>query len=133
MRYITHRSGAKLNGRSVGLRLLQHGRLESLDIGGRQLRTVDLDRQFIELRSQGEWRLVVGVVHAGKGVGPDIEALVPLQNHWQRLWHCLGIDDPAVHFEGPRAGPADAAEVVEREGASAYPVVFKVELDRMPS
>ena len=104
---------------SIGFRLLPHGRLQLLDVLGRQLRPVDLDRQLVELGGQRERRLVVGVVHAGQRVGADVEALVPLQDHRQRLLHPLCGDHLAVHLERAGAGPADAAEVVERERAGA--------------
>ena len=40
--------------------------LEPLDVDRTELRAVNLDRQFVELRGQGERRLVIRVVHAGE-------------------------------------------------------------------
>jgi hypothetical protein len=66
------------------------GFLEFLDVLGRQLRPVHLNRQLVELGGQGERRLVVLVVHAGQCVRADVEALVPLQDHRQRVLQLLG-------------------------------------------
>ena len=77
---------------TTGKRLLRvggfrHPLFELLDLLRRQLRTVHLDRQLVELGGQRERRLVVGVVHAGERVGADVEALVPLQDDRQGLLH----------------------------------------------
>ena len=98
---------------------------------GDELRPIDLDRQLVELAGEGEGRLVVGIVHAGQRVGADIEALVPLQDHRQRLVHLLGSDHLAVDLQRAGAGAADAAEVVEGERAGAHAVILEVELDRV--
>ena len=96
---------------------------------GDSLRTIDLDRQLVEPGRQWERRFVVGVVHAGERVRADIEALVPLQDHRQRTLHLDGLHCLAVHLERAGAGTAEAAHVVEGEGADAEAVVFEVELD----
>ncbi len=105
--------------------------LELLDVLGRELRAVHLDRQLVKLAGKGERRLVVGVVHAGQRVGADVEALVPLQDHRQRVRHGNGLDSFAVHLERAGAAAAEAAQVVERERADAEAVVLEVELDRV--
>ena len=106
-------------------------RFELLDVLGRQLRAVHLDRQLVELGGQRERRLVVRVVHAGQRVGADVEALVPLQDHGQRVLHLLGGDFLAVHLQRAGAGAAEAAHVVEGERAEAQAVILEVELQRV--
>ena len=96
------------------------------------MRAINFNCQLVELRGELERRLVVRVVDAGQRVGADVEALVPLQDHRQRFLHPLSRDLLAVDLEGARARPTKAAEVVERERASAEAFVLEVKLDRMP-
>ena len=98
---------------------------------GVQLRAVHLDRQLVELGGKGERRLVVRVVHAGQRVGADVEALVPLQDHRQRVRHGNGLDSFAVHLERAGAAAAEAAHVIEGERAQAEAVILEVELQRV--
>lgn len=58
---------------------LLRGLLEFLDVLGRELRTVDLKGQFVELRGERERHLIVFFVHAGERVGADIEGFVELE------------------------------------------------------
>ena len=60
--------------------------LELLDVLLRQLRTVHLDRQLVQLGGEGERRLVVFVVDPGERVGADVEALVPRKDEWDRVF-----------------------------------------------
>lgn len=55
-----------------------HALFEFLDVFGRQLRAIHLDRQLVQLGGQRERRLIVGVVHPGERVGANVEALVSL-------------------------------------------------------
>src|SRR5262249_44577725 len=64
---------------SFALRLLAHGRLQLLDVLGRQLRAVPA-RQLVELGGEREWWLIVRVIHTGQRA----DALVPPQDHRQR-------------------------------------------------
>src|SRR5262245_29498720 len=106
---------------------------ELLDVLRRQLRAVKLDREFVEFGRQRERWLVVGVVDAGQSIGTDVEALVPLQDRRQGLFHFPGGDDLAVEFQRANAGATDAGEVVERQRARTKAVVLEVELDDMPA
>ena len=102
--------------------------LDILDVRIGKLGPVHFDRQFVELGGQGERRQVIRIVHAGQGVGADVEGLVPLQDHGQRVRHGFGGHDLAVHLQHAGAGPAEAAHVVERERADAQAVILEVEL-----
>jgi hypothetical protein len=90
--------------RSIGLRLLLHRRLQSLDGRRRELRPIDLDRQLVEFSHRRKWRFVFDVVDAGERVKIDVEALVPLQDHWLRLLHSPRGDLLAVYLECAGAG-----------------------------
>ena len=107
--------------------------LEFLDVGRRQLRPISFDRQLVELGRQGERRLVVRVIHAGQGVGADVEALVPLQNHRQGFFHRLGDDGLTVQLQRAGAGATNAGEIVESQRARAQAVVLELELDEVPA
>src|SRR5262245_47225574 len=74
---------------------------ELLDVLRRQLRALKLDREFVEFGRQRERWLVVGVVDAGQRIGTDVEALVPLQDRRQGLFHLPGGDDLASTFSVP--------------------------------
>src|SRR5262249_43910433 len=104
---------------------------EALLVLGRQLRTVDGQRQLVELAGELERHLVVLVVHRCAGVGADVEGLVPLEDERDRVVHLLGAHDLAVDLEHSGAGLADAAQVVEGEGRDAEAVVLEVELERV--
>ena len=104
---------------------------ELLDVLGRQLRPVHLDRQLVELGGQCERRLVIRIVHASQRVGADVEALVPLQDHGQRVQHGNGLDFLAVHLERADAGATEAAHVVEGKRADAKSVILEVKLQGM--
>ncbi len=104
---------------------------ERLDVFRRQLRPVHLDRQLVELGGQRERRLIVGIIDTGQRIGANVEALVPLQDHWQRMRHGNGLDFFAVHFERAGAGAAKTAHVVEGERADAKAVILEVELQRV--
>ena len=105
--------------RSLADLVVPLGCFEFLDVLGRQLRAVHFDRQLVELGGEGEGRLVVCVVHAGQRVGPDVEALVPLQDHGQSALHLLRHDFLAVYFEHTGAGTPETAHVIECERAQA--------------
>ena len=114
---------------SVRLGLLRHRGLQLLDVLRRELRAVDLDRQLVQLAGERERGLVVRVVHARQRVGADVEALVPLQDHRDRVLHPLGVDRLAVHLQRAGAGLAQSAEAVEGERAGSHARVLEVEFD----
>src|SRR5207248_1415937 len=66
-----------------------HALFEFLDVFGRQLRTINLDREFVKLRREWEGHLVISLVHAGKCVRADIEGFVELQDDRDGMFHLL--------------------------------------------
>jgi hypothetical protein len=107
-----------------GLRIL-----EFLDVVLGEDRPLHLKRQLIELGGQRERRRVVGIVHTGKRVGADVEALVPLQDHRQRALHRLCRHHLAIHLKGAGAGSAETAHVVVGKRSHPEAVILEVELD----
>ncbi len=108
-------------------------------MGGHQLlfifrgefRPVHRDGELVEFAGKGERRPVIRVVHAGQRIRADVKAFVPLQDHWQGLFHFPGGDFDAVDLEGAGAGAAKTTHIVEGKGADAQTVVFEVKLDRV--
>ena len=113
---------------SDGLRVL-----ELLNIILRQLRSVHLDHQLVELAGKGEWWLVVSVVDAGQRVGTDVEALVPLEDHGQCTGHGYGLHRLAVHLERAGAGTTQTTHIIEGERAHPQAVILEVEFNRVPA
>src|SRR6516225_9109424 len=94
----------------------------------RQLRPFDRECQFAELAGEGEWYLVILIVHRRAGIGADVEVLVPLQYQRQRVFHRLRCHRRAVNLQDTRTALTDAADVVEGERTHAETVVFETEL-----
>ena len=94
----------------------------------RQLRPFDRECQFAELAGEGEWYLVILIVHRRAGIGADVEVLIPLQYQRQRVFHRLRCHRRAVDLQDARTALTDAAYVVEGERTHAEAVVFEVEL-----
>src|ERR1035438_7801261 len=115
-----------LAGVVVALGLLQH-----FYVSWRQLRTVNRQRQLVELAGEGERNLIVLVVHRSASVGADIKVLVPLQDQRQGVLHRLRGHRLAVHLQDARTAAADAAHVVEGERSHAEAVVLEVEFQRV--
>ena len=91
---------------------------ELLDVGGRQLRPIDLDRQLVELA--GERERDTGSPRRHTGV-PVSEPMSKLSSHCRMSGSVRSIfwrgDFLAVHLEHAGAAAADAAHVVEGQRA----------------
>src|SRR5262249_30227444 len=83
--------------------------LQLLDVPRRKLRSIDLDRQLVQLRRQFEGNLVIGIVHAGQRVGTDVKRFVELEDDRDGVLHFLTGDLLAINAERPGAALADAA------------------------
>ncbi len=99
--------------------------ISSGDNCGRSILIVSL----LNFAVSGNGGMIVGVVHAGDGIGADIEALIPLQDDRDRLLHPLLVDHLAVHLQRAGTAFADAGKVVVRHRADAQAVILEVELD----
>ncbi len=60
-----------------GSRIVVHGLFEFLDVFGRELGTIDRQRQFCQLAGERERSLIVAVIHSRQRVSTDVEVLVP--------------------------------------------------------
>src|SRR5215469_14281161 len=94
--------------------VVARGLPQLLDIRCRKFRSVNFQRQLIELAGELEWDLVI-VRHWRTGVRADIEVLVPLQTDRNRALHGLACHLLAIDFQRAGAAAADAAHVVEGE------------------
>lgn len=74
-------------------------RLQLLDVGRRQLRPVDGQRQLVEFAGESERTLVVLIVYRCAGVAADIEVLILLQDERQGVFHGLGSHRGAVNLQ----------------------------------
>ncbi len=109
------------------------GILKFLDVLLCQFRSVHLDGQLVELAGKGKWRLVVSVIDAGQGVGANVEALVPLEDHGKCAFHGDSLDSLAVHLESAGAGTTQATHIVEGERAYPQTVILEVEFNCVPA
>src|SRR5271167_4569332 len=109
--------------------VIARSRLQLLNVGRGQLRPVDGQGQLVEFAVEGEWDLIVLVVHWRSGVGADVEVLVPLHDQRYRVFHLLRGNGLAVNRQHAGAAAADATHVVEGERAGSEPVVPEVELE----
>jgi hypothetical protein len=91
-----------------------HHTLNLCDIRGRQMRPINLDRQLVQFGRERERRRIILVVHTRERVRANVEALIPLQDHWQGFFHRLGGDGVAVNFKRAGAGATNAGEIVVR-------------------
>src|SRR5262247_3553108 len=82
---------------------------EFLDVLGRQLRSVDRQREFVNLSGKLERHLVVTIIHRGTGISADVKVLVPLQDQWEGAFHALPCHLLAVHLKHAVPATADAA------------------------
>src|SRR5262245_31871200 len=104
---------------------------EFLDVLGRQLRSVDRQREFVNLSGKLERHLVVTIIHRGTGISADVEVLVPLHNQWNGMLHTLSCYFSAIDFEHAGAASTNSTYAIEGKGFDAHTVVFKVEFQRM--
>src|SRR5215471_14050581 len=111
----------------LGRAVVARGLLELLDVRRWQLRSIDLQRELVELAGEAERHLVV-IGHRRASVGADVKVLVPLQDQRDRALHALARHLLAVDLEHAGAAAADAAHVVEGERARSKAVVLEVEL-----
>src|SRR5215471_12930075 len=114
----------------LGRAVVARGLLELLDVRRCQLRSIDLQRELVELAGETERHLVI-IGHRRAGVGADVEVLVPLQDQRNSALHSVARHLLAVDFEHTSAAAADAAQIVKCERADSQPVVFEVELQRV--
>src|SRR5215470_16387778 len=103
--------------------------LQFLNVRRRELWRLDGDGELINLAVEGERGLVILVVHTGSSVGTDIKRLVGREDNWDRLLHCMRINNLAIHFQRASAAKTNAAGIVESEGSKAQSVVLVIELD----
>ena len=101
-------------------------RFEKLDLGRRQLRTINLNVELYDLAGESERHLIVVVVNTGASIRPNVKRLVPLKDEWDCSLQFLGSNFFAVHLEDAHATPRNPAQVVEGKRANAEAVVFEV-------
>jgi hypothetical protein len=70
-----------------------------------RLRSVDLERQLVELAGELQRHLLIPIVDRGIGVGADVKGLVLLEDKGNRAVHLLAGDDLAIDFEHADAAP----------------------------
>src|SRR5262245_4474310 len=106
---------------------------EAFDILWRQLRSVDRQRELLQLAGELERDLVILVVHRCAGVGTDVEVLIPLHDEWDSELHGLPRHFFAIDLEHARTTATDTARVVIGERAHPETGILELELQRVPA
>ena len=92
--------------------------MRGLVVLGQQLRRSEFEIHLADRAGEGEWHLVVGVVHRRARAGADVEGLVERQKDRSGMVDALVRDLLAVH-------PQHAAAALGHTGAVVLEVKFK--------